>query len=361
MTSADYLSGTTTVLWAGRALSSALESDDDVEIQEAVAELLRVARARETGGDAVRGFAPAPGGPAAETSASEELTKVLTELDLGQTLLVAAGSVGEPGAPPAEVPLGHALDQLDADVQLMHKAGEPSVLGFAAGTDPRLPAADVLRTSFEAAVASVVGHTAGIGAEVLKGLTAVPLAAVQPVAAGAVQVVGAIPQVGPLVAGALRAVGRAVRALERLLPESIRPRLRELAAQWWSEDGGSIVTVTVRRFLGAAEVERAAEQLWGLTFDDSRARRAATELDALGARHEQMTTVVTRIVRALSALLGPVTAMLAAAAAWLYATASLAFLSAFAAGLWLGRDCLDTGMPLERVPGVRSILATVTP
>jgi hypothetical protein len=359
MSGTTYVSGATGVLWAGRALDNALETGDEIEVQEAVAELLRVAQARETAGEAVQGFGSALDGRTEALSPVDELARILTELDLGETLITAGHAIGEQGAPAAAVPLGHALDRLDSDVWFIQAGADPAVLGFAAAADLTIPATDVLRSSFEAAVGSVVDGTSAVATEVLKGIASVPAAAAQPLLTGAVNTLGLLPQTGPVLAAGLRAVRRALQALEGLVPESIRTELRSLARRWWGDRSASLMDTAARRVLGVGAVTAAAAEVFARTLDGSRARTGAAALDALAERHRRLTAVVNGIVRALSALVGPIAAMLAAAA-WLYGAAMIGYLSALGAVLWIGRDCLDAGVPLDRIAGVRTILAEVT-
>src|SRR6516164_10776904 len=103
MSETSYYSSATRVLWAGRSLQDALDTGDDVEVQAAVADLLRVSQARETAGGAVQGFEPGSVDRGRPASTDESLALVLTELDLGQALLAAGHSVGEEGAPESAI------------------------------------------------------------------------------------------------------------------------------------------------------------------------------------------------------------------------------------------------------------------
>ena len=46
-------------------------------------------------------------------------------------------------------------------------------------------------------------------------------------------------------------------------------------------------------------------------------------------------------------------------AAWLYGIGAVGYLLALGAGVWVGRDYLDTGGLAAAIPGVRAILAEV--
>ncbi len=336
MSENTYYSGATKVLWAGRALEDALDTGDEVEVQAAVVELLRVSQARETSGGAVQGFEPELGDRGALASTDETLALVLTELDLGQALLTAGHSVGEEGAPETPAPLGDTLDQLESDARLISEAGEPAVWSFTADKYAAQPPLDAFHSRLDTAVDVIVTRTIGVGAEVMKGLASIPVSTVQPWVGSAVSVLGSVPRVGPIAQAGLRAVRRAVAALERLVPEVVRHELRKLADRWRGEWEGGIVEVIARRLLGVSEVDSAARQVFAQHLDDSKLRAGASKLDELSARHEQTTKVVNRILRVLTSLLGPLVAT-----------------------LWIGRDCLDTGQVWDRIRGVRTILAEV--
>lgn len=359
MADGSYYSGATSVLWAGRALEDALDTGDEVDVQAAAAELLRTSQARETTGGAVQGFEPSQAGRGAPASADERLALVLTELDLGQALLAAGHSVGEEGAPGPPAPLGDTLDQLESDSQLISAVGEPAVWGFTADKYARQPPLDAFRSRLDAAVDAIVSRTIGVGSEVMTGLSLIPVSTMQPWAASVGILLDSLPEVGPIVRAGLRAVRRAVAALERLVPDAIRDELRKLANRWRREWEGGIVEVTARRLLGVSEVESAATQAFAQGLEDSKLRAAASELDELSARHERMTTMVNRILRVLDSLLGPLVAVFAVAAAWLCGAAAFAYVGALVAALWIGRDCLDTAQVWDRIRGVRTILAEV--
>ena len=358
MPDTTYYSGATTVLWAGRALDDALAAGDEVDVQAAVAELLRAAEARETAGGGVQGFESAPADRARAPTVDDSLAMVLTELDLGQALLAAGHDVGEEGAPQPPVPLGDTLDQLDSDARFITEAGDPATWGFTGGEYAGQPPLDAFRSRLDAAVDAIVSRTIGIGAAVMEGMAAIPLATVQPWAESAAILLDALPKGGPVVRAGLRAVRRAVAALERLVPDAIRSEVRKLADRWRGSWAGGGVEGATRALLGVGKVESAARQALAQRLDDARLRAGAGKLDELVARHDRTTQVVDRILRVLHALLGPLAAIFAAAA-WLYGAAAVAYVAAAVAVLWFGRDCLDTGYVLDRIPGVQAILAEV--
>jgi hypothetical protein len=359
MSETNYLSGAARVLWAGRALEDALDLGDEVEVQAAVVELLRVSQARETAGGAVQGFEPGSADRGVPTSTDESLALVLTELDLGQTLLTAGHSVGEEGAPEPPAPLGDILDQLESDGQLISAVGEPAVWGFTADKYADQPPLDAFHSCLDEAVDAIVTRTIGVGTDVMTGLASIPVSSVQPWVGSTFSMIDSVPRSGPIVQAGMRAVRRAVVALERLVPDAIRNELRKLADRWRDEFEGGVVEVTARRLLGVGEVESAASQAFAQHLEDSKLRAGVGELAELSARHERTAKVVNRILRVLGSLLGPLVAAFAVAAAWLCGVAALAYIAALVAALWIGRDCLDTGQVWDRIRGVRTILAEV--
>lgn len=359
MSESDYYLDATRVLWAGRALEDALDTGDETEVQAAAAELLRISQAREAAGGAVQRFGPGPADVDAAASTDKSLAVALTELHLGQVLLAAGHCVGEATAPEPPEALGSTLDQLESDSQLIAAAGEPAVAGFAAVPDADQPSLDAFHSRLDAAVDAIVTRTIGVGTTVMAGLTAIPLATVQPWASAAANLLDSIPKVGPIAQAGLRAVRRAVAALEQLIPHAIRDEMRALADRWRGEWDGGAVDVTTRRLLGVSEVESAARRAFALRPEDSKLRAGAAELDELSARHERTTEVVNRILRVLGALLGLLLVTLAVATAWLCGAAALAYVAALVAVLWIGRDCLDTVHVWDRIRGVGTILAEV--
>jgi hypothetical protein len=242
---------------------------------------------------------------------------------------------------------------------LISSAREPATWSFTADKYAAQPPLEVFHSRLDAAVDAIVTRTVGTGTEVMKGLASIPVSTVQPWVSSAVSVLGSIPKTGPIVQAGLRAVRRAVAALERLVPDAVRRELRKLADRWQGEGERGIVEVTARRLLGVSKVDSAAKQALAQHLDDSKLRAGASELDELSARHERTTTVVNRILRVLTSLLGPLVATFAAVAAWLYGAAAFAYVAALIAVLWIGRDCLDTGELWDRARGVRTILAEV--
>ena len=360
----QYRSGTASILRAGQALESAVEAGDDVEIQQAVAELRRAAEARELAGAAVAGFAStvAPTGPPEPQAADETLAQVLAELNVGQTLLAAGGVAKERGAQPSPVLFPDALEGLQEATLWMEPPAESATAGFGRrNVPPPGPALDVFRDLVPQTVDAIVTRTAGLGKDVTTGLVAIPASAVQPVVAGAVAVVTTIPDVGPLVAAGLRAVQRAVQALERLIPGEFVGTLRQWANEWWEQHADPVVDRAVRSLLGAEGVLTAAREALarpGLVED--RLRSGYDRLVQLDERHERTTETVRKIVRILTRIVGPLAAVFAAVAVWLYGIGAVAYLLALGAAVWLGRDYLGAGALVNVVPGVRAILTEVT-
>jgi hypothetical protein len=355
----EYRTGVASVLWAGRALENAVESGDDVETQAAIAELLRAAEARESAGT-VPGFTPSFSATdeALPQSGEEALAQVLAELDVGHALLTA-GSVAGEGTAPAPAQLTDALDDLEATSQVLAGPAGPATLGF--GTAPEPPAGpplDVLREQVPKTIDVIVTRTVGLGRDVVGGLALVPASAVQPALAAVASVV---PDTGSVVRAALRAIRRAIAALEDLVPESIREQIRQWAADWWENKADPFLDKLVRRLLSVELLTTAAEAALGRGGGTDDALRTGYErLVELDARHGRVAELLGKIVRVLTKLVGPLAALFGAVAAWLYSIGAAGYLLALGAGVWVGRDHLDTGALVERVPGARTIIEEAT-
>jgi hypothetical protein len=358
----QYRSGTASILRAGRALESAFEIGEEVEIQQAVAELRRAAEARELGGGAVAGFASAavPTEPP-EEEADETLAQVLAELNVGETLLAAGSVAGERDAQRSPALLSDALGSLQEATSRMEPAAEAAIAGFGPRRSrPPGPALDVFRDFLPQTVDTIVRRTAGLGSDVVTGLVAIPASALQPVVAGAVAATTTLPDAGPLVAAGLRAVQRTLQALQRLIPGEFVGALRDWAKQWWDQHADPVVDRVVRGLLGAEGVKTAArDALARPGLSDDRLRSGYDRLVEVDERHERTIETVRKIVRILTRLVGPLAALFAAVAAWLYGIGAVGYLLALGAGVWVGRDYLDTGGLAAAIPGVRAILAEV--
>lgn len=355
----EYRTGVTSVLWAGRALENAVESGDDVETQAAIAELLRAAEARESAG-AVPGFTPSFSATeeAPAQSGEEAIAQVLAELDVGHALLTAGSLAGE-GAAPAPAGLADALDDLEVTSQVLAGDAGPATLGF--GTAPEAPAGpplELLRDQVPKTIDEIVTRTTGLGRDVVAGLALVPASAVQPALAA---VAAAVPDTGSVVRAALRAIRRAIAALEDLVPESIREQIWRWAADWWENKADPFLDKLVRRLLSVELLTSAAETALGRSgATDEGLRTGYERLVELDARHSRVAELLGKVVRVLTKLVGPLAALFGAVAAWLYGIGAAGYLLALGAGIWVGRDHLDTGALVERVPGARTIIEEAT-
>jgi hypothetical protein len=169
-----------------------------------------------------------------------------------------------------------------------------------------------------------------------------------------------LPDAGPLVAAGLRAVQRTLQALQRLIPGEFVGALRDWAKQWWDQHADPVVDRVVRGLLGAEGVKTAArDALARPGLSDDRLRSGYDRLVEVDERHERTIETVRKIVRILTRLVGPLAALFAAVAAWLYGIGAVGYLLALGAGVWVGRDYLDTGGLAAAIPGVRAILAEV--
>jgi len=359
----EYSAGVSSVLWAGRALESAAESGDEVEVQEAVLELLRAAEARESSKGAVEGFVSPPSASEAAVHANEEeaLSQVVAELEVGQALLAAGTVAGEREAQPAPALLSNALDELEESVRQLEE-GEDATSGFRIGKSERpvAPPLEAFRDELPRTVDAIVTRTVDVGKEVVTGLIAIPASNLEPFVTGSVTVLSAIPDVGPIVQAGLRAVGRAVEALQRLVPAELATKVRQWAKEWWDKGADPLLDRLVRVLLSADALQPAIEAAFARPeLVDDRLRAGWDQLVELNARHERTTKTIRSIVRILRKIV-PLAALIAAVAAWLYGMGALGFVLALGTAVWLGRDHLDTGALIEVVPGVRKILAEAT-
>ncbi|HEY5785385.1 MAG TPA: hypothetical protein VIT65_11465 [Microlunatus sp.] len=355
---AEYKNGVSSVLWAVRALDCAATSGTEVDAQEAAAELLRVATARESGGGGVQGFRAADRPvAAANLDVADSMQEILLELEVGQTL-ITAGTVAqevstavEPGA------LAAAADQLDESQRALDAPADRASAGFRGGDEAPDPDPVVAFPGhLAAAVDGIVSRTVDVGKEVVVGLSAIPAASLAPIAAGAVTALSELPKVGPIIAAGIRAVRRAVTALYELLPAAARDKARELAKQWWGDHGSSVTAAAARGLLGAeAVVAAGAAALEGRVLDTEKLRTARGLLDQLAETHSETAATLERIARVLKAVFGIATALVILAT-WVYGAAALGFFFLLGAAVWIGRDYLDAGSLGDRVVGVRAIL-----
>lgn len=350
MSLASHLSGERQLLGAGRALEDALGSEDPFQVELAAQELLRVGEKRENSIGSVAGFKTddAEAEAAVEADPDAELDQILTELEIGRTLVAASVAVKETDT----APFSDALDQLEADGQ-RRVAGSPAEGHFKAGTAASGVPLDTFRECLDEFADEVVSRTNAVGAQAIKGLTTIPGSVVHPWVAGVATALGQIPAVSALAALGLRAVRRAVGALQRLIPEPLRGLVLDTARKWWDKSG---VKGFSRQMLAVDELEKRATEVLAGTLDDSRLREAIDALGLLDSRHAKATDTIIRILGVLGSLLGPLVATFAAAAAWLYAAAAAGFFAAVAGAVWIGRDFLDTGAGWERVDGAQQIL-----
>jgi hypothetical protein len=364
---AEYRKGVSSVVWAARALDSAVSSGDEVETQEAAAELLRAATARESAGGGAQGFRAAArpaaeaGGDAAGVDVAgldvaDTVDEILLELEVGQTLMAAgtiareSGSSAEPGA------LTAAADQLDESQRALAAPAVSATAGFR-GRDEDLDEdpVEAFPGHLAAAVDGMVNRTVDVGKAVVTGLSTIPAASLTPVAAGAVTALAELPKVGPIIAAGLRAVRRAVNALYELLPAAARDKARELAKQWWGEQGSSVTTAAARGLLDAEAVVAAGTAALRRTLDAEKVREAGARLSELAEKHSGTATTLARIARALAAVLA-IAAAVVVLAAWVYGAVALGLFVLLGAAVWVGRDYLDAGSMAGRVVGARRIL-----
>jgi hypothetical protein len=345
-----YSDSARSIYRAGRALVDAAQFGDLVEIRMAEQRLLGAVSAYEGAGGAAgtAGFSGGPGLPAQITE-EDALDAVLIDLDVGRVLLTA-GATADPVEPRTSDLLADALDALDQATTPVKPPG--GTAGFSGGA-PQTPTAETLTVQFEYTVDGIVDRTAAVGRNVLVGITSLPASTLQPVLGG---VIAAIPQVGPLVRAGVRAVQRAVDALVRLVPAALRDQLQSWAAQWWEQRVEATAEHVVRSLLAVDAATAAARTALAESVTPAKVGEAQGSLADLDGRHRRVIGIVNRIVTAITTLVGPLAAMFAAAAAWLYGAGAAGLLLALGAAIWFGRDYLDSGIIGDRVPGVRTIL-----
>lgn len=346
------------VLLAGRDLEEALLDGDEDEIRAGRAHLLNAALARE-GAGAVAAFQAenAPAGPSTP-GIEEELSVVLTELEVG-SLLLAGSAAPASSSPEAATVLGDAADRLETASAELAVAGTPAVRGLFGQSRP--DAASFYKL-LPQTVDDVVTRTAQLGSSVVGGLTKLPAAHLHPVLAGATALLP--DDIGALAAAGLRAIKRAVEALRALVPANLWDTAVSWAREWWTEHAAEAIRDVVRVALSVVPLEEQIARRFppDRPLDgsaDAALQTGASELLTLGERHARLVKIIDMIVHALSRVIGPLILVVPAVAAWAYLCAGTGLLAALGIGVWIGRDCLDSGVPFERIAGVRTIMASV--
>ncbi|BCJ47349.1 hypothetical protein GCM10010168_70610 [Actinoplanes ianthinogenes] len=355
------------VLNAARNLEEVLDKGDESEVLALAGDLLSAALARESAG-AVAGLeehdAPAVEGLPAPT-AEDELTLALTELEVGEVLLAsAAATMPEAPAPAPPTVLAGAVDGLSAADRLQ-EAGTSAVGNLFAGAsgDPQ-----EFFTDLPATVAGIVRRTAQLGADAVTGLATIPGSQVQPLFGAALGTAEALLHTGDKIAAlaraGMRAVMRALRALARLVPDNLKDQVGEWARKWWDGHSGTVAQKLARDVLAVSALETrmatAVQAARGRTDLDAALREGADRLKELEQRHGRIVDALDKIVRALGRVIAPVAAAFPPIAAWVLAAGGGGIVAALGITVWMGRDYLDTGVPFERVPGVRLVVARAT-
>jgi hypothetical protein len=360
-----YRTNVQAVLLAARDLEEALDAGDEDDIVSGANNLLSSALARESGG-VVAGFrsdeASAPPSTAAPGSVEEELSLALTELQVGEVLLTSAAvTVPQRSAASAEVKsaLSEAIDDLDDADDRLAQVGAPAVSGF---FSDRKPSPEDFFVQLPKTIDGIVQRTAHLGLATVRGLTKIPTAQLQPVfgttLSAAETASGAA--VGALAKAGMRAIARALQALATLVPENLRQQVRDWTKDWWEQHAEGLAESLVRRVLSVAELQaiigqavEAAKQRADLS---QALRQGVGRLSDLDERHARVMKVIERIVVALSRLIGPLVMAFPVAAPWIYGSGGGGMVTALGVSVWIGRDYLDTGIPFERVTGVRTIV-----
>jgi hypothetical protein len=354
------------VLLAARDLDEALPGGDEDELASLANGLLSSALARESGG-VVAGFRsdePQVADAGEPVTAADELSLALAELEVGEVLLTSAAAAAarqQAERAQASSALSDAIDRLDTATDDLSKPGGPAVSGF---LSTRQPSPEAFFDQLPETVKGIVERTAELGVTTVEGLARIPAAQLQPMFGAAGRVaepfLGALPGVSALAHAGMRAIARALRAIAQLVPENLRQQVPDWAKDWWDEHAKDIAQNLARRVLSAAELDAfittavaAAKNRPDL---DDALRQGYARLAELDGQHARTVKVIKRIVDALSRLVGPLAAFFPAAAPWVYASGGGGMVTALGVSVWIGRDYLDTGVPFERVPGVRLIV-----
>jgi hypothetical protein len=312
--------------------------------------------------------AAAPGTIAEPATAEEELSLALTELEIGEVLLTsaAAAAAGQQAErAQAGWALGDAIDRLDTAADDLGRPSAPAVSGFL-GT--RQPSPEAFFDQLPKTVAGIVDRTAELGAAAVQALAKIPAVQLQPVFGAVWSLAGpavkAVPEVSALAHAGMRAIVRALRAIAQLVPEKLRQQIPGWAKDWWEQHASDITQDLARRVLSAAELDafisKAVADAKQRTDLDGSLREGYSRLMELGERHARTVKVIERIVEVLSRLVGPLAVVFPPAAPWVYVSGGGGVVTALGVSVWIGRDYLDSGVPFERVPGVRRIVTQAT-
>lgn len=376
---ATYSTRVNAVLLAARDLQDALKEHESDEIGPLANDVLSAALSRETGG-VVAGFRDEPDGvpfePSAVGTLEEELSLALTELEVGEVLLASA-AVTKPDPSDqvdASATLGEAIDQLEAAQGRLSRAGDSLEQGLFGGAASK---PEDFFVQLPATLDGIVQRTSQVGLATINGLVKIPAAQLQPLfGAGLGAVEAASDHFGALVRAGMRAIRRALNALTRLVPHEIREKVGGWAKEWWDKHASSVTLDIVRRSLSVAEVQAAIAEAVADAQSrsqspkdlDAQAREkldgdlrvGASRLLELDERHKRITSIIERIVGALSRLIGPLVLAFPPAALWIYGSGGSGLVAALGVTLWIGRDYLDTGVPFERIDGIRLVVIKAT-
>lgn len=360
------------LLRTAKAFSLALEGDD-LDRDLALRDLERAAQRCATSSEEIQGFA-------ASRTEDPELTDDLlataaADLDIGSLLVSAGVAADEVGIGPGPGTTVHidgrrlfdeTIDRIDLDAQAARREvvssggdiGEP-LQGFgSAGGGPVSPAQ--CRTAFEDGLAAIVDRTLEVFREIWAQIRSLGPQQLVTALDSAGDLLGAVPQVGRLVALGVKALRRGLEALLSLVPEGIRAWSRRVVETLASESGEGFSRAAVAKALAA---ETVARQIAGGRWDEVSAEAATTartRIEGLVTGFAAIAATFTRLLRALAAAgsLAGLLAFLAPLAAWLTGATAAGCALAAGAVVVIARDHLDTEELLGRVVGMRSILVT---
>jgi hypothetical protein len=363
----------TNLLRTAKAFSLALDGDD-LDRDLALRDLERAAQRCAASSEETQGFA-------ASRTEDPELTDDLlataaADLDIGSVLLsagVAADEVaiGPAGGTTVQVNGRRLFDQtldrveLDARAATVRELRSPAggaggpLQGFgAAPAGPVSP--EECRTAFEDGLAAIVDRTLEVFQEIWGQIRSLGPQQLVTAFDSVGDLLGAMPQVGRLVALGVKAMRRGLEALLGLMPEGIRDWSRRTIDRLTSESADGFSHAAVARALAA---ETVARQIACGRWDELSVEAAATArrgLEGLVEGFAAIAAMFTRLLRALAAAgsLAGLLAFLAPLAAWLTGATAAGCALAAGAVLVIARDHLDTEELVGRVVGMRSILVT---
>lgn len=374
----DYLLSTQSVLYAGRRLQNVLDAER-ATIEYAVTRLERAAQQHETGGAGYRAFmfSELETTPEAEKATREWLTEdmlasVLTDLQVANVLMAAGQTIGETGEKAEPHLLDEAILRLENTTRTMDRSlasplaegGVPRRFGFAeevtapeAVQSPDLPAAiKTFRSRSDETLDTLVNDAQGVVTSVLTALDKIDVAKVVAALSNIGHNVPALPRVGRLFRQGVEKLERGIDALINLLGSEMLAQIKDKVEQVWQrvKEGEHVTQVMGWAFRVEDTRAHISEILRSEGLKREQLDDASNALMPLAitfkenmAMAERMAAAVTvgGAVLTLIPLAGPSPALMTA----------FAYLLILSAVLLIGMDYADSGLPLQRVRGVKEI------